>query len=113
MKLRTLDDLDLAGKRALVRVDLNVPVRDGKVTDSARIDRVLPTLRELKDKRATVILLSHFGRPKGKAVPEMSLGPLAQPLAQALECFITLVTTSWDDDLAEAAVAEAKPGDVI
>jgi phosphoglycerate kinase len=112
-RFRTLDDLDVAGKRVVVRVDLNVPVKDGKVADDDRIVRILPTLRELADKRATAILLSHFDRPKGKVVPEMSLGPLAQPLAKALGRFVTFVPTSWNDDLAESAVAEARPGDVI
>jgi len=81
---KTLDDMTVAGKRVLVRGDLNVPVRDGKVTDSTRIDRLLPTIRELADKGAKVIVMSHFGRPKGKVVPEMSLAPVADSLAQAL-----------------------------
>src|SRR5690606_35888230 len=63
---KTLDDLtDIAGKRVLVRVDLNVPVSDGKVTDATRIERVAPTIRELSKKGAKVVLLAHFGRPKG------------------------------------------------
>ena len=111
--LRTLDELDVAGKRVLVRVDLNVPVRDGMVVDQARIQRILPTLRELRDKGATAILLSHFDRPKGKIVPDMSLGLVVQPLAKALGSFVTFVPTSWSDDLAESAIAEAEPGEVI
>ncbi len=70
MTFKTLDDLnDIAGKRVLVRVDLNVPVSDGKVTDATRIERVAPTILELSDKGAKVILLAHFGRPKGEVVP--------------------------------------------
>lgn len=81
---RTLDDLDVAGRRVLVRADLNVPMRDGRVTDTTRIERTLPTLRELAQKGARVILLSHLGRPKGKAVPEMSLRPVAEALGETL-----------------------------
>lgn len=63
---RTIDDLDVAGKRVLVRADLNVPMKDGKVTNTTRIDRTVPTLLELADKGAKVIVLSHLGRPKGR-----------------------------------------------
>jgi hypothetical protein len=76
-RFRTLDDIDARGKRVLVRVDLNVPVKDGKVTDATRIERAGPTIAELSDKGAKVILLSHFGRPKGKRDPEQSLKPIA------------------------------------
>ena len=73
---RTLDDLDVKGKRVLVRADLNVPMKDGVVTDMPRIERQAPTIRELADKGARVIVLSHFDRPKGKVVPSMSLKPV-------------------------------------
>jgi phosphoglycerate kinase len=81
---KTLDDLTVAGKRVLVRGDLNVPVRDGKVSDATRIERLLPTLRELAAKGAKVVVISHFDRPKGKVVPEMSLAPVADALSKAL-----------------------------
>src|SRR6266404_2442713 len=81
---KTLDDLDVSGKRVLVRVDLNVPMKDGKVTDATRIERAAPTLAELAAKGAKVIVLSHFGRPDGKREPGMSLKPLVEPLAKAL-----------------------------
>ena len=81
---RTLDDIEVAGRRILVRVDLNVPMREGAVGDTTRIDRVAPTLTELVGRGARVIVASHFGRPKGKPVPAMSLGPLAAPLSRAL-----------------------------
>ncbi|GAB2184572.1 phosphoglycerate kinase [Roseibium sp. LAB1] len=85
MAFKTLDDLtDIAGKRVLVRVDLNVPMDGGKVTDTTRIERVLPTIRELSDKKAKVILLAHFGRPKGERVAGMSLGPVALAVASLL-----------------------------
>ena len=80
----TLDDLEVAGKRVLVRADLNLPMRDGAVTDDTRIVRLLPTLRELCDKGARVVVLSHFGRPKGQVVAEMSLSAVCDPLAEAL-----------------------------
>ena len=81
---KTLDDLDLNGKRVLLRGDLNVPVADGKVTDATRIERLAPTIAELCDKGAKVVVMSHFGRPKGKVVPEMSLEPVAAALSAAL-----------------------------
>ncbi|MEM8701030.1 MAG: phosphoglycerate kinase [Pseudomonadota bacterium] len=85
MAFKTLDDLSvLTGKRVLVRVDLNVPMDGGKVTDTTRIERVLPTIRELSDKGAKVILLAHFGRPKGERVADMSLAPVAPAVADLL-----------------------------
>ena len=70
---RTLDDLDVNGARVLLRVDFNVPMKDGAVTDATRIERALPTITELTGKGAKVVLLSHFGRPKGQRVEEMSI----------------------------------------
>ena len=84
MTFRTLDGVDVAGKRVLLRADLNVPVRDGKISDLTRIERLCPTIRELSDKGAHVIVCSHFDRPKGRRVPEMSLKPMADALAQVL-----------------------------
>jgi phosphoglycerate kinase len=82
--MRTIDNLDVAGKRVLLRADLNVPVRDGKITDLTRIERLSPTIRELADKGAEVIVCSHFGRPKGKRVLQMSLAPVAAALGEVL-----------------------------
>ncbi len=82
---KTLDDIDVSGRRVLVRGDLNLPIRDGRVTDATRIDRLVPTLRELSGKGARVIVMSHFGRPKGKMVPEMSLRPVADALSLSLD----------------------------
>ena len=81
---RTLDDVNVAGKRVLIRVDLNVPMENGKVTDMTRIERTAPTIRELAEKGARVVVLSHFGRPGGKKVPEMSLQALVAPLSEVL-----------------------------
>ncbi len=83
-RYRTLDDLDVAGKRVLVRCDLNVPMREGDVSDHTRIERITATLTELADRSARVVVLSHFGRPKGKIVPAMSLEPLCPALSAAL-----------------------------
>ncbi len=81
--IKTIDGLDVAGKRVLVRADLNVPMRDGRITDTTRIERTLPTLAELTDRGARVVVLSHLGRPRGKASAELSLGPVAEALADA------------------------------
>src|SRR5258708_13433250 len=81
--IRTLDEADVRGKRVLLRVDLNVPLEDGKVGDLTRIERVAPTIREIADKGGKVILLSHFGRPKGPD-PKQSLRPVAAVVSQVL-----------------------------
>jgi phosphoglycerate kinase len=82
---RTLDDIgEVTGKRVLVRVDLNVPTADGKVTDATRIERVAPTILELSDKGAKVVLLAHFGRPKGGPAAEFSLEPIAAATAEVI-----------------------------
>ena len=109
---RTLDDIEVAAKRVLVRVDLNVPMREGGVGDTTRIDRVAPTLKELSERGARVIVASHFGRPKGKRVPAMSLGPLAAPLAQALGGLPVRFVSDCVGEKAEAAVTSLAPGDV-
>ena len=85
MTFRTLDDAkDLAGKTALVRVDFNVPMEDGRITDDTRLRVALPTINKLREAGAKVALLAHFDRPKGQVVPSMSLKPLAGPLAELL-----------------------------
>jgi phosphoglycerate kinase len=84
MPCRTLDGVDVAGKRVLLRADLNVPVRDGKITDLTRIERLTPTIRELSAKGAKIIVCSHFDRPKGKRVASMSLEPMAAAMGQVL-----------------------------
>jgi phosphoglycerate kinase len=83
-RFRTLDDVDVAGKRVLLRADLNVPMQDGRVGDATRIERLAPTIRELMAKRAKIVVMSHFGRPKGKPDPAFSLRQLVAPLAAAL-----------------------------
>src|SRR5262245_66656934 len=109
---KTLDSIDLAGKRVLVRIDLNVPMKAGKVTDATRIERAAPTLAELSAKGARVIVLSHFGRPDGKPVPEMSLRPLVEPLSKALGKPVAFAEDCIGPQ-AEAAVRALKPGEVL
>ncbi|WP_332691681.1 phosphoglycerate kinase [Bosea sp. (in: a-proteobacteria)] len=108
---RTLDDADLAGKRVLVRVDLNVPMEDGKVSDATRIERVLPTIREISEKGGKVVLLAHFGRPKGRD-DKNSLRQVVPALAHALGQPVTFVDDCIGEDVARA-VAAAKNGEVL
>jgi phosphoglycerate kinase len=108
---RTLDQADLNGKRVLVRVDLNVPVENGTVTDATRIERAVPTIKAITDKGGKVILLSHFGRPKGRD-PKESLRPAAQEVSRVIGKPVAFA----DDcigEAAEKAVAAMKPGDVL
>jgi phosphoglycerate kinase len=91
MAWKTLDDMDLAGKKVLTRVDINVPVEDGQVTDTTRIDRIVPTIRDILAKGGMPILLAHFGRPKGKPVPEMSLRLVQPALETALGRNVTFM----------------------
>jgi phosphoglycerate kinase len=109
---RTLDDVDPHGKRVLVRVDLNVPVKDGAVTDDTRITAVAPTITELADKGGKVLLLAHFGRPKGGRDPSQSLKVVVPALAAALGRPVGFVDDCVGPDVA-AAVANMVPGDVL
>ncbi len=112
MPFRTLDNVDVAGKRVLLRADLNVPVRDGKISDLTRIERVSPTIRELSEKGAKVIVCSHFDRPKGKRVLEMSLAPMAAALAEVLGRQVRFVE-DCTGPAAEQAVDLLTPGGVL
>ncbi|QEE35867.1 phosphoglycerate kinase [Octadecabacter sp. SW4] len=108
MAWKTLDDMDLNGKRVLVRVDINVPVEDGHVTDTTRIDRIVPTVDDIQAAGGKVILMAHFGRPKGKVVPEMSLEHIAQAVSDVLGQPVTFVNSDYAD-----AVAEMGDGEVL
>jgi phosphoglycerate kinase len=108
----TLDDLDVAGTRVLVRLDLNVPMKNGQVTDTMRIDRQAPTIRELSDKGARVVILSHFERPGGKVVPELSLKPIVAPLASAIGRPVAFAPDCIGP-VAAAAVEKLQNGDVL
>jgi len=111
---RTLDDVDVTGQAVLVRVDLNVPVKGGKVTDVTRIERILPTLSELESKEAKVIvLLAHFGCPKGKVVPQMSLEPVTDVLQSMIGRPVEFIATDWYDGRAEDALGHAHAGDIL
>jgi phosphoglycerate kinase len=109
MRFRTLDNLDPRGKRVIVRVDLNVPVENGRVTDATRIERIVPTLNELLDKGAAVIVIAHFDRPKGKVIPEMSLKPVAPALAQHLGRPVRFEFTDWQS----APALSIAPGECV
>ena len=109
---KTIDSVDMSGKRVLVRVDLNVPMKNGKVTDATRIERAAPTIKELAAKGAKVIVLSHFGRPDGKRVPEMTLRPLVEPLEKAVGKPVAFAEDCIGP-LAEDSVRNMKPGDVL
>src|SRR5947199_6428929 len=109
---RTLGAADVRGKRVLVRVDLNVPMENGKVSDATRIDRLLPTIREIADKGGKVILLAHFGRPKGgpdeanslKSIAPVLAEHLGKPVAFAGDCI---------GDVAKPAIAKMRDGDIL
>lgn len=112
MAFRTLDKAEVRGKRVLLRADLNVPMHEGAITDTTRIERVLPTIRELTEKGAKVILLSHFDRPKGKVVPEMSLAPVGKRLGELLGSPVAFATDCVGPK-AKEAVDALKDGGVL
>ena len=93
MAWKTLDEMDIRGKRVLVRVDINVPVEDGRVTDTTRIDRIVPTVRDILARGGQPMLVAHFGRPKGKVNPELSLAQVVPALQTALGHSVTLIET--------------------
>lgn len=108
---KSLDDIDVKGLRVLVRGDLNVPVRDGNVSDATRIERLVPTLNALIEKGARVVVISHFGRPKGQRVAEMSLAPVADALSAALGRPVAFAADCIGDTAA-AVVDALAPGEV-
>src|ERR1022692_2182339 len=108
---RTLDDVDVKGKRVLLRVDLNVPMESGHVTDATRLERISPTITEISDKGGKAVLLAHFGRPKGRE-PKDSLKPVAAALAQVIKKPVGFA----DDcigDVAQKAITAMKDGDIL
>src|SRR5689334_9748039 len=112
MTYKTLDDLgDVTGKRVLVREDLNVPTSEAKVTDDTRLRAAIPTIAELSDKGAIVLVLAHFGRPKGERDPEMSLALVTKPLSDLLGRPVQFVPDCQGAQ-AERAVADLNPGDI-
>ena len=114
MNKKTVDDIQVKGKRVLVRCDFNVPIQDGKITDETRIIGALPTIKKLIADGAKVILCSHMGKPKGEPKPELSLAPVAESLSKHLGKYVVFAA---DDnvvgDNAKKAVAEMNDGDVV
>lgn len=113
MKIKTVKDIDLTGKRCLVRVDFNVPLQDGKITDDTRIKAALPTLKYImKEKGTTLILMSHLGRPKGTVKKEFSLNQLIPRLEELLGHNVTMATDCVGPEV-DSILELSKPGDVI
>ncbi len=112
MEVKTIDDVDVAGKRVLVRADLNVPLKEGRVADETRIVATLPTIRKLVGDGARVIICSHLGRPKGEVRPELSLGPVAAVLSEKLGRDAAFVETCVGP-AAEKAANRLADGDVL
>ena len=110
MSWKTLDDMDLDGKRVLTRVDINVPVENGMVSDTTRIDRIVPTIHDILARGGKPMLIAHFGRPKGKVVLDMSLRIVLRALEDALDRSVTLIETL---DGAENLTDEARAADVL
>lgn len=111
-QIRRIQDAEVAGKRVLVRVDFNVPMKDGAVSDDTRLKAALPTIEYLQEQGAKTILLAHFGRPKGQRVAEMSLEPVGQPLADLLGSEVCFVDDTVGED-ALSAIAHLNDGDVL
>jgi phosphoglycerate kinase len=112
MGFKTIDDMDFAGKVALVRVDINVPVEAGVVTDATRIEKIVPTVKDILSRGGSVVLLAHFGRPKGKVVPEMSLRVTLPALERALGLPVAFAEDCVGGP-AKKAVAALPPGGVL
>ena len=107
-----IDQVDIAGKKMLFRVDFNVPIEDGVITDDNRIRAALPTIQYALDQGASVILCAHLGKPKGKVVPELSLGPVANRTGELLGKGVALVPGKIGDQAVKMA-ADLAPGQVI
>ncbi len=110
---KTVRDVDVDGKRVIMRVDFNVPLKDGVVTDDTRVRAAIPTIKYLKEHNAGIVLMSHLGRPKGDGPePELSLKPAADKLAELTGYEVKFVDDTYGEKAA-AAVAEVKPGDIL
>ena len=110
--MKGIEQLPLAGNRVFIRVDFNAPVKNGRITDATRIRAALKTIRYAVDQGAKVILASHRGRPGGKPVPELTLGPIAEQLAEELGQPVRLLPDCVGPEV-EAGIAAMKPGDVV
>src|SRR4028119_963945 len=114
MTKQTLRDIEIGGKRVLMRVDYNVPVdeQSGEITDDARIRETLPTLQDLLERGAAIVLMAHFGRPKGQVVPSMSLRPVAQHLGKLIGRDVQFADDCVGQQ-ADAASAKLNPGEIL
>ena len=112
MAKATIDDVDVAGRRVLVRVDFNVPMRDGAIADDRRIRAALPTITALRERGARVVLVTHLGRPKGEAKPELTTRPLAERLAELLGVPVAHVAAVAGEEVTQA-VSRLEDGDVL
>ncbi|NLC76043.1 MAG: phosphoglycerate kinase [Clostridia bacterium] len=112
MNKKTIKDIDLSGKRVLVRVDFNVPLKEGQITDDTRIRAALPTIEALREQQARIILVSHLGRPKGQVNAKYSLAPVARRLSELLEQEVSFSEAIVGPE-AQAAVARLEPGQVL
>ena len=112
MNKKTIRDVDVSGKRVLMRVDFNVPLRDGQITDDTRIRAALPTIHYVLERGGSLVLMSHLGRPKGKVVPALSLQPVAVRLGELLGKVVRIAPDCVGPEV-EAMAAAIKPGDVL
>ncbi len=112
MNKKSIRDVDLKGKKVFCRVDFNVPMKDGKVTDETRIRAALPTIKHLSDQGAKVILASHLGRPKGEAVDELRLDPVADRLSDLIGKTVTKTDAVYGDEV-DRAIADLQDGDLL
>ena len=102
IKIKQLEDNhNIEGKRVLLRTDFNVPINEGSITEASRIEKVLPTIKSLINKKAKVIIISHLGRPKGKVVPGLTLKPIAKKLSHYLNQNVTFVDTNIGESVVE------------
>src|SRR5690625_3602814 len=112
MNKKTLEDVQLEGKKVLCRVDLNVPMQDGEVTDDTRIRAVIPTIQYLVDHGAKIILASHLGRPKGEVVEELRLDPVAKKLSELLHKNVVKANTVYGPEVDEK-IRALQEGDIL
>ena len=113
INFRTVDDINVLGKRVLVRADLNVPMQEGKVTDTSRLDRLILTINDLTQRGAKVAILSHFGRPNGQVVPSLTLRPVADALAECLGRSVIFVDECIGEDASDAIEGLAEGGIIV